>query len=80
MAKYSPNKENALALMEFLVSEKAQQMYAEVNMEYPVRKGVKVSALVASWGTFKADELALSTIAKNQKTALSLLDKAKFDL
>ncbi|MGJ8692474.1 MAG: extracellular solute-binding protein [Thalassotalea sp.] len=80
MAKYAPNKANALALMEFLVSEKAQHMYAEVNMEYPVRKGVKVSDLVGSWGTFKADDLSLATIAKNQKIALSLLDKAKFDL
>lgn len=80
IAKYAPNTKNALALMEFLVSDKAQQMYAEVNMEYPVRAGVKVSDLVASWGTYKADTLSLSTIAKNHKTALSLLDKAKFDL
>lgn len=80
MAKYAPNAKNALALMEFLVSEKAQQMYAEVNMEYPVRVGVKVSDLVSSWGAYKADTLSLSTIAKNHTAALSLLDKAKFDL
>ena len=80
MAKYAPNSENALALMEFLVSEKAQQMYAETNMEYPVREGVAVSALVSSWGQFKADELSLETIAKNRKLAIKLLDKAKFDL
>ena len=80
MAKYAPNSENALALMEFLVSAKAQQMYAEVNMEYPVRAGVKVSDLVASWGTYQADAVSLSDIAKHYKTALSLLDKAKFDL
>ena len=80
MAKYAPNSENALALMEFLVSEKAQQMYAETNMEYPVREGVAVSALVSSWGQFKADELSLETIAQNRKLAIKLLDKAKFDL
>lgn len=80
MAKYAPNSKHALALMEFLVSEKAQQMYAETNMEYPVRKGVPVSDLVASWGTFKADDLSLETIASNRKKAIKLLDKAKFDL
>jgi len=80
MAKYAPNKKNALALMEFLVSEKAQQMYAETNMEYPVRQGVAVSELVASWGGFKADELSLETIAKNRKAAIMLIDKAQFDL
>lgn len=80
MAKHSPNKQNALKLMEFLVSEQAQQMYAETNMEYPVRDGVKVSQLVASWGDFKADALPLETIAKNRKAAIKLLDQAKFDL
>ena len=80
MAKHAPNKKDALALMEFLVSEKAQQMYAETNMEYPVREGVAVSKLVDSWGKFKADELSLETIAKNRKAAIMLLDKAQFDL
>jgi iron(III) transport system substrate-binding protein len=80
MAKYSPNKRNAKVLMEFLVSERAQQIYAETNMEYPVRKGVKISKLVSSWGEFKADSLPLVTIAKNRKAAIKLLDKAQFDL
>ena len=80
MAKYAPNKTNALALMNFLVSEEAQEMYAETNMEYPVRPGVKASKLVASWGEFKADALSLETIAKQRKAALILLDKAQFDL
>ncbi|WP_432280209.1 Fe(3+) ABC transporter substrate-binding protein [Thalassotalea castellviae] len=80
MAKHAPNAKNALALMEFLVSEQAQQMYAETNMEYPVREGVAVSALVSSWGQFKADELSLETIAQHRKAAIKLLDKAQFDL
>jgi len=80
MAKFSPNAENAKALMEFLVSVPAQEMYAETNMEYPVREGVKVSSLVAAWGDFTADSLPLETIAKHRKAALVLLDKAKFDL
>ena len=80
MAKYAPNKSSALALMEFLISEQAQQMYAEINMEYPVRTGVKVSELVAAWGKFKSDELSLETIAKNRKIAIKLLDQVKFDL
>ena len=80
MAKYAPNKANALTLMNYLVSEPAQKMYAETNMEYPVRPGVKPSKLVASWGQFKADNLSLEIIAKQRKAALILLDKAKFDL
>ncbi len=80
MAKFSPNSEQAKALMEFLVSESAQQLYAETNMEYPVREGVEWSARVKSWGEFKADTLSLETIAQHRKTALKLIDQAQFDL
>ncbi len=37
MAKYAPNRANAQKLMEFLVSREAQEIYAEVNFEYPIR-------------------------------------------
>lgn len=80
LAKYAPNKTNAIKLMEYLVSEPAQQSYAQTNMEYPVRPGVALSPLVASWGKFTADELSLTTIAQNRKAALKLLDEVKFDL
>ncbi|MBC7002920.1 Fe(3+) ABC transporter substrate-binding protein [Photobacterium sp. BZF1] len=80
MAKYAPNQENALKLMEFLTGDKAQQMYAEVNYEYPVKEGVKRSELVASWGDFKADEVSLDKVAEYHSTAIKLLDEVKFDL
>jgi len=57
-----------------------QKLYAETNMEYPVRTDVMPSELVASWGKFKADSLSLETIAKHRKEALKLIDQAKFDL
>ncbi len=80
LAKYSPNTNNAKALMEFLVSKPAQQLYAQTNMEYPVRTDVTASALVSSWGDFKADKVSLEVIAKNRQLALKLIDKARFDL
>jgi iron(III) transport system substrate-binding protein len=80
MAKYAPNSKNAKTLMEYLVSKDAQQLYAETNMEYPIRADVMPSELVASWGKFKADTLPLETIAKFRKEALKLIDQAKFDL
>jgi iron(III) transport system substrate-binding protein len=80
LAKHSPNSKNAKALMDFLVSMPAQKLYAQTNMEYPVRLDVAPSALVASWGEFKADNLSLEIIATNRKLALKLIDKARFDL
>lgn len=80
MAKYAPHKESAQKLIEFLTSQQAQSLYADLNMEYPVMPSAKVSDLVSSWGTFKADPLPLEEIAKYQKQALKLVDKVRFDL
>ncbi|MCQ1057223.1 Fe(3+) ABC transporter substrate-binding protein [Photobacterium sp. DNB23_23_1] len=80
MAKYAPNQENAQKLMEFLTGDKAQQMYAEVNYEYPVKEGVNRSELVASWGDFNADDVSLDKVAEYHSTAIKLLDEVKFDL
>ncbi len=80
MAKYAPNKESALALMTFLSSDKAQQLYASLNMEYPVNPNVEPSEIVKSWGNYKADILPLTVIIQYQTTAYKLLDEVKFDL
>jgi len=80
LAKYAPNKEAAIKLMEFLSATTAQKMYADVNYEYPVNKNVQPSKLVASWGEFRSDDLPLAEIAKQHKAAIKLLDEVKFDL
>ena len=79
MAKFSPNKENALALMEFLSSGEAQEIYATANFEYPIAPGTKVGDLVKSWGSFNADNVNLMTIAKLRKKALKLTEIVDFD-
>jgi len=79
LAKHAPHKVNAVKLVEFLASDKAQEMYAEVNYEYPVKEGVPASELVQSWGTFKADPISLEEIAGLRKMASELVDKVGFD-
>ena len=69
LAKHAPNKANALKLIEWLVGEKAQHMYADMNYEYPVRAGIAINPTIASYGTLKADTLPLSKIAANRKAA-----------
>ncbi|MGI8853855.1 MAG: Fe(3+) ABC transporter substrate-binding protein [Methyloceanibacter sp.] len=79
LAKHAPHKANAIKLVEFLASDKGQEMYAEVNYEYPVKEGVPASELVQSWSTFKADPISLEEIAGLRKTASELVDKVGFD-
>jgi iron(III) transport system substrate-binding protein len=79
LAKYAPHKENAIKLLEFLASDKGQEMYADVNNEYPVKEGVPWSPLVKSWGDFKPDPISLNEIAALRKKASELVDKVGFD-
>ncbi len=79
LAKYAPNKDNAVKLMEFLSSGEAQKIYAEANHEYPVLDGVEASKLVQSWGSFKADSLSLNKVADARKKASELVDIVDFD-
>ncbi len=77
--KGAKNMANAVALMEFLTSDIAQNMYATVNFEYPIKAGIKTHPLVESWGVFKADDLSLEEIARNRKAATMLVDKTGFN-
>jgi len=80
VAKHAPNRERAVKLLEFLVSESAQNMYAQADYEYPVRKGVALDPVVArSIGEIKIDPLPLTEIAKYRKQASMLVDKVGFD-
>ena len=79
MTKAAPNHDEALQLMEFLVSPEAQAIYAEVNNEYPVLEGAALSDLVASWGTFEHDKIDLTEVAGHRATALRIMEEVNFD-
>ena len=80
VAKHAPNRDQAVKLLEFLVSEPAQKLYAQANYEHPVRKGVALDPVVArSIGEIKIDPLPLTEIAKHRKAASVLVDKVGFD-
>ena len=79
LAKHAPNKEAALKLMEFLSSGTAQELYAEVVYEYPVKPGTKPSVTVAGFGEIKPDTLSLDAIANLRKEASRLVDKVGYD-
>jgi iron(III) transport system substrate-binding protein len=79
MTKASPNKDNALKLIEWLSGDTAQEIYAEANGEYPVNPNLTPSELVASWGTFTPDDTPLVKIAKLRPASLKLTEIVAFD-
>ena len=77
--KNAPNKDNAVKFLTFMTSDIAQKLHAELNYEYPVKSGIEVRPLVASFGALKPDSVPVAEIAKNRKTASELVDKVGFD-
>jgi iron(III) transport system substrate-binding protein len=75
IVKTSDNKQDAVAFLEWLTSDEAQQIYASVNYEYPVNPAVSADDEVASWGQFNVDQLPISTIAKLSPAAQMIIDR-----
>lgn len=79
IAKNAKNKEQAVQLLEYLVSDEAQKIYAEANYEYPVKAGVAVDPIIASFGELTIDKTPLTEIVSHRKQASELVDKVGFD-
>lgn len=74
LAKNSPNKKNAIKLMEFLSSPTGQSLYSISNDEYPVNNEINLSDTLVSWGNFVKDKTALSKIASFRKPVIKIID------
>jgi iron(III) transport system substrate-binding protein len=79
VAKNAPNRENAVRLLEYLVSPEAQAIYAKGNFEYPVLPGAEVDPIIAKLGDLKVDTLPLHEIYEHRRAASELVDKVGFD-
>ena len=75
----APNHDEAVQLIEYLTSEAAQELYAELNYEYPLNAAVSPSELVQSWGSFTPDSMPLTEIAKHRGEAIKIVERVNFD-
>ena len=78
VTRYAKNEAGALKLMEWLSSNKAQNIYADKDMEFPVNPAVKPDQLVASWGPFKSNVINMSKAGELQSQAVKLMDRAGY--
>lgn len=79
LAANAPNRDNAIALLEYLVSEGAQELYAAANFEYPVRQGVAADPIIAALGELTVDPTPITEIASHREEASRLVDVVGFD-
>jgi iron(III) transport system substrate-binding protein len=76
VAKYAPNKANAIKFLEYLASAEAQGYFAKGNYEFPVIANVALHPVIASWAEFKEDQLNAAVFGRNNEDALKLMDRA----
>ncbi|MBK7685568.1 MAG: Fe(3+) ABC transporter substrate-binding protein [Rhodocyclaceae bacterium] len=73
----APNKAAAVMFLEYLASDDAQRYFADGNNEWPVVPGIVVkNPALEAMGRFKADTVAVATLANNSVSAQKVFDRA----
>lgn len=75
IVKNAPHLDAARKFMEFMVSDTAQNLFAQGAMEYPVKEGVALHPVLTGFGPFKPDPLNVSTFGAHNAEALMIADK-----
>lgn len=72
----APNRDNAIAFLEYLVSDEAQRVLADGNNEYPVVSGVTITGPMSEFTDFQASSVNSSILGKNSARAVAVWDRA----
>jgi iron(III) transport system substrate-binding protein len=78
VTRHARNPAGAQKLIEWLSSEKAQNLFADVNLEYPVNPRVVPDKTVAAWGGFKQNLINVKEAGSLQTKAVKLMDRAGY--
>ncbi len=78
VTSYAKHKTGAIALLEWLSSEKAQNLFADSNLEYPANPKVTPHPTVAAWGDFKHNPINLKNAGAFQADAIRLMDRVGY--
>ncbi len=76
ITRHAGNPKGARALLEWLAGEQAQQLFASLNLEYPVHPQVPPAPQVRAWGEFTADRLNVAELGRRQAQAARIIDRA----
>jgi iron(III) transport system substrate-binding protein len=79
VAKNAPHSQAAIQFLDYLASDSAQEYFANGNNEWPVVKSVKIeNEGLKMLGPFKAENISIAAIGKNQIAAQRLLDRVGY--
>ncbi len=74
VSKYSKKPALAQKLVEFLISDEGQRVFAEVNREYPTRPGVAAAPQIPAAGSYKVADVPMSKLGSERSATLDLIE------
>lgn len=74
VTRHAPNREGAIAFLEYLTGESAQRLFAEGNNEYPVVGDA--TGPISTLGDFEEEEINAAVYGKRQAEAVRIYDRA----
>ena len=75
ISKYTKKKKAAIKFIEFLVSEKGQALFAEVNREYPTRPNIASAPEVPPVDSFKVAKIPMYELGKKRNATIDLIEE-----
>jgi iron(III) transport system substrate-binding protein len=78
LTKHAKHEKAAILFLEWLSSKEAQNIFADINLEYPANPNVPPDPKVAQWGTFKQDVINMENAGKLQISAVKLMDRVGY--
>lgn len=78
VTKHTKKAAQAQKFIEWLSSSEAQNLFVDLNFEYPANPKILPDPRVAKWGKFKQDVINVSVAGRNQKQAVMLMRQAGY--
>ncbi|MDP1979473.1 extracellular solute-binding protein [Undibacterium sp.] len=78
ITRHAKNPAGAQKLIEWLSSDKAQNLFTDLDMEYPANPAIKPHAKLLAWGTFKQNLINVTKAGELQANAVKLMDRAGY--
>lgn len=66
---------NAIKFIEFLTTKEAQEIYANINYEYPVHPAIQASMLLTSWGKLTPDTGSILELTQYHPKAKEIIKR-----
>ena len=78
ITKHAKNPAGAQKFLEWLSSAEAQNLFTDLDLEFPANPAVKPDARLVSWGSFKQNLINVTKAGELQADAVRLMDRAGY--